>query len=726
MIDQASEVRTAGVIAAVLCLVLLTARPSAALAATADAGSDETTALGRPVVLDGSASVADPGATYAWDFGDGETTSFADSTASHNYRFAGSYTATLTVTDGGGASTDTATASVEMSATNIDYSKFPVDRTDYLTETASTRYVSLSGSDANDGAKSNPYRTIQYAISQATSGTVILVRGGHYFAGDITIDKSSLVLAAYPGEKVVIETDAYNVWEHRNGIALVGPIENVVLDGLDIRRFTTQGVQFGDENTQRNVILKNLVIDGAETGINTVYIGGTPAQPFIDGLLVSDVTMQHVSLMGFNAGAVGGGVQLYRNVHLDRVYALMSGTGDNTAADAMAFENGQNVLAENSIAQDAGGDGFDFKADKTAVVNSIARRITRNGVKLWSNGQIVNSLVYDTGADAGVVLEDGDFRIVNSAFAWHLKGQSGGAYSMTAGYDNPSFDSLEIFRSIFFEECDRFYVNDTGPGSLSVKENVFHDFALDRILQYGGTDYETTAAINAQTWGEANADRDPGFAAPASDDWRIPTGSNGFVAPELEPPPVVTISSPAYLSPAGPRRSIRFSVDQTGTYSLESTRNAVPGSGVAVRTGSVQKGTVYSLGVPATVPSWLRLYLFVTNSAGKTGWQWARVDTYRPRAYAPRYASIRRYGLGRLYYRVVDPYSSRAYVTIVIRNSRGKYVSRLPLGWQPTGSTRYRSIRPRLARGRYLFLVYATDLAYNSQSLLGRNVLIVR
>ncbi len=709
-----------------IALAIVLTRPVPGLAATADAGSDETTALGRPVTFDGSGSIAAPGATYAWDFGDGETTSSAEPTASHNYHFAGSYTTTLTVTDAGGSSTDTATASVEMSATNIDYSKFPTDRSDYFNETSATRYVSLTGSDSNDGSKAQPYRTIQHAISQAASGTVVLIRGGHYFTGDIAMDKNGLALAAYPGEKVVIESDLYDVWEHRNGITLEGPIENVVVDGLEIRRFTTQGVQFGDEDTQRNIILKNLLIDDAEAGINTVYSGGTPTKPFIDGLLVKNCVLQHVSLMGFNAGQYGNGQQLYKNVHLDHVYALMSGTGNNTAADAMAFENGENVLAENSIAQDAGGDGFDLKADRAAVVDSIARRVERNGIKLWSNAEIVNSLCYDTGADAGVVLEDGDFRIVNSALAWHLKGQTGGAYSMTAGYDNASFGSLEIFRSIFYQECDRFYVNNTGPGSLAVNDSVFYGFALNRILQYGGVDYETTAAINAQSWGSGNVERNPGFVDPANDDWRIATGSNGFVAPDLKPPPVVTISSPPYLAPVGPRRPIRFSSDQAGAYSLESTRNAVKGSGTVVRTGTIAAGTAHTLGVPGTTPSWLRLYLYATNAAGKTGWQWVRTDTYRPRVSAPHYSVVRRYGAGRLYYNVADPYSSRATVIIAIRNRRGKYVAKLLAGWQPTGSLRYRAIRPSLARGRYLFVVYARDLAYNSQTRVAYNTLIVR
>lgn len=723
---RAARRGAATALGALLLAALMLAMPASARAAAADAGSDETTALGRPVTLDGSGSLALPPATYTWDVGDGEATSSATPIAAHNYRFCGSYVATLTVTDIAGSSTDTAAVSIDMSATNIDYSKFPPDRDNYFAETPSTRYVALSGSDADPGTKARPYATIQHALSQAASGTVILVRGGHYFTGDITVQTSGIVLAAYPGEKVVLETDRYGAWEHRNGITLAGPLQNVVLDGLEIRHFTTMGVQFGDEDRQRSIVLKNLVIEDADEGITTAYSDSTPTMPFIDGLLVRNTALQHIRGIGFNAGQYGGGLELYRNVRLKGLYCLMTGTGNDTASDAVAFENGDNVLAEDCIADGARGDGFDFKANHAAVVNSIARRVARNGVKLWRNGQIINSLCYDTAADAGVVLEEGDFRIVNSVLAWHLKGRQGGAYCMTAGYGNSSFGSLELFRSIVYEQCDRFYVEDTGPGSLSVRDNVFWRFARNRILEYGGTDYETTATINVQPWGDANVERDPGFANPADDDWHIAGGSNGFVAPEVTPQPVVTITSPGYRDPVGPRKSLGFRSDQNATYSLEVTTNAVRGSGVVVRSGTVQKHASHGVGIPATVRTGSRVYLFLTNAAGESGWEWRPVDAYRPRTYAPRYAIVRRYRPGRLYYKILDPYSSRAHVTIAIRNRRGRYVAKLRVGWRSTGSLHYRGIRPRLARGRYAFLIYARDLANNTQRWVAKNALVVR
>ncbi|WP_247729227.1 PQQ-binding-like beta-propeller repeat protein [Halovivax limisalsi] len=75
----------------------------------------ETPTVGEPVTFDASDSVGSI-ATYQWDFGDGTTTETADPTASHTYEAAGTYDATLTVTDGDGT-TDSANVSVSVEVT---------------------------------------------------------------------------------------------------------------------------------------------------------------------------------------------------------------------------------------------------------------------------------------------------------------------------------------------------------------------------------------------------------------------------------------------------------------------------------------------------------------------------------------------------------------------------------------------------------------------------------
>lgn len=80
----------------------------------ANAGSNKTAKVGQAVSFNGSGSSDSDGTiiSYIWDFGDGQTS--VGSVVSHTYSVAGTYTASLTVTDNNGA-TDTDTVLVTIS-----------------------------------------------------------------------------------------------------------------------------------------------------------------------------------------------------------------------------------------------------------------------------------------------------------------------------------------------------------------------------------------------------------------------------------------------------------------------------------------------------------------------------------------------------------------------------------------------------------------------------------
>src|SRR5262245_42761603 len=88
-------------------------------APTADAGVDQSADEGSSVSFKGSATGT--GLSYAWDFGDGSTTT-GTLTPSHTYADNGKYTATLTVTDSSGqTASDTATITVNNVAPTASF-----------------------------------------------------------------------------------------------------------------------------------------------------------------------------------------------------------------------------------------------------------------------------------------------------------------------------------------------------------------------------------------------------------------------------------------------------------------------------------------------------------------------------------------------------------------------------------------------------------------------------
>ncbi|NLD85162.1 MAG: lamin tail domain-containing protein [Actinomycetales bacterium] len=104
------------------------------------------------------------------------------------------------------------------------------------------------------------------------------------------------------------------------------------------------------------------------------------------------------------------------------------------------------------------------------------------------------------------------------------------------------------------------------------------------------------------------------------------------------------------------------------------------------------------------------------------------VDTKRPRLVGTKAVSVRRGAKATLRYKIKDPApsSGKATVRIVIRKVGGKAVKTVKLKGRPVGkSLKYRFVC-KLRKGRYRYIVSATDAAGNRQTRVARNTLRVR
>ncbi|WP_375477153.1 right-handed parallel beta-helix repeat-containing protein [uncultured Jatrophihabitans sp.] len=79
----------------------------------------------------------------------------------------------------------------------------PLGSIDYSIPSGSI-FVSPSGNDSAAGAEGSPLRTIGAAVSKASSGKTIVLRGGNYHE-TVTVSKANLTIEPYPGEVVWLD-----------------------------------------------------------------------------------------------------------------------------------------------------------------------------------------------------------------------------------------------------------------------------------------------------------------------------------------------------------------------------------------------------------------------------------------------------------------------------------------------------------------------------------------
>jgi len=145
---------------------------------TADAGPSLSGNEDQVLQFNGVAT--DPGSgalTYRWDFGDGYTSSSLVTT--HGYTSKGTYTARLTVTDGGGASaTDTTTVVVSNVA---PAAAFSVDHT-----TSEGEVITFDASSTKDTTTDLPLLTYSWAFGDGATASGVKVTHAYADEGSYT------------------------------------------------------------------------------------------------------------------------------------------------------------------------------------------------------------------------------------------------------------------------------------------------------------------------------------------------------------------------------------------------------------------------------------------------------------------------------------------------------------------------------------------------------------
>jgi hypothetical protein len=409
----------------------------------------------------------------------------------------------------------------------LDFAAFPPAPSRPYQPTGTTIHVAETGDDANPGTESAPVRTVNHGVALAQSGDVVLVHSGTYGLGD----ESDYVGLRLETRGIVLATDgAVTLQPGASGVSsgIEASADDLVIDGFRLEGFDGQVITFGRTSSpQRNLVLRGIVTIGGTDGIRSQQPGSGPV---IEGLLIMDSRIVDASMVGFNCGEGP-----CNDLRLERLSVSIAGDFSSSGADAVAVESGDNILVYGGSVEKAPSDGFDFKATRVAVVNTVVHDVGQNGMKLWHGGDIVNSLIYNTHRDAAIVFDGaGRYRILNTTVAYHERG--GNAYAMTVGYDLPGDQiRLEIINSIFYQNSGCIWVSH-GTSQLDVRNSIFFGSGDGSAITWArasgdlvvGEGYEPIGALETAGGGHDNLGFvDPRFVSASGGDFHLASDSPG-------------------------------------------------------------------------------------------------------------------------------------------------------------------------------------------------------
>lgn len=219
---------------------------------------------------------------------------------------------------------------------------------------ATTYYVSPNGDDTNDGSQSNPFRTINYALTQVQDGDTIRITSGtytHEVAGedltDITITTNNLTLQGEGADTTVIDfnnsTPAgtfYFSFENVNGAKV---------EGLSFTNIASQKVAIGISSSTSVTINNNKFYNPQGTDGVGIWISG-PASTSVSATIHHNIfyNLQR-GITIYDPTTSGPGTIIIKN-----------NTLDTCASGLFAVYTSKDIILKNNIASNMSEAGFIF------------------------------------------------------------------------------------------------------------------------------------------------------------------------------------------------------------------------------------------------------------------------------------------------------------------------------------------------------------------------------
>lgn len=460
--------------------------------------------------------------------------------------------------------------SILAASTILTNGDIPEDRFLPPTNALFVAVAEAGGSDANPGTLLQPFEhletAIEYANAHANTPFTIFLRGGvHYYktvSPDSQIERGNLYVTAYGNELATIRPPSWpgnpTDWSSELAFSVTGPYANVTFDNLILEGWEVifhVGAPWTSTNDAplRNVTFKNLVArdfrhrDGDTNSFrafleteqldNDIYGAGKVifdqpemAHYQIENLVVSNVWVLDVDL-GINIGDENDANVKGLRLSAFDVHNLPRRFTDSNGTDGIGIVNSYKILIDDCTLENIENDGIDTKSYDVSVVNCLIKGAVRNAVKLWRNGEMINSVIYgSTWIDDGalVVQAGGPFRVVHSALIAKTNG-----YTATLDCTNqetqincctdlPGMPRYQLVNTIFSDLANPFYLETTNFTSRACLYDMPSAYAL---FTGNFSDVVAVDALNRLPGSFGNLASAPHLANPAANDFTPTAGS---------------------------------------------------------------------------------------------------------------------------------------------------------------------------------------------------------
>jgi hypothetical protein len=345
---------------------------------------------------------------------------------------------------------------------------------------AATYYVATNGDNSYSKAEAQnvdtPWRTLNYAESQLSSGDTVIVRGGTYYE-QLYIEVPDVAFKAYPGETPILNGDVSGdgwpfdipTWD---GLITVRHVSGVTIDGF--RTINSKKGGINTWGTASHVTIKNC---------ETYYTGGNGITIAANYSLVENNDVSYSNLNTVSTVCPGG---------------LGSSTGWGAALTTSTGANIGIIIRGNIVSKSCGeGISAIWRSDDVLVEDNIAydHRSVNYYLDTSNNVTFRNNIGYCTGDSdwfrtngwnrAGINLaidnertfagyQGGDHRVYNNLFA-------DCAYGIIMAHwgssPNP-VDNVEIYNNIIVESYNSnnndiaFSITDDGHTNIKVRNNI--------------------------------------------------------------------------------------------------------------------------------------------------------------------------------------------------------------------------------------------------------------